>query len=123
MRLFRYSQLLNCIKYNENGQWGQPIEFFLREIFALQRNMLQMRLVTTSFRFRSRGTSRAADRRRPASAASQRFSSLVADATNIFSRKCYTANVEEHEGEISPSFLPSGIFSKKFMLKTFAMMV
>ena len=66
-----------------------------------------MRLVTTSLRFRSRGTSRAADRRRPALAAPHRFSSLVADATNFFSKKCYTANVEEHEGENLPSFLPS----------------
>ena len=39
--------------------------------------MLQMRLVTTSFRFRSRGTSRAADRRRPA-----------------FARAAYASNVE-----------------------------
>ena len=97
MRLFRYSQCQNCIKYNERGQQGQPIEFSSREIFALQRNMLQMRLVTTSFRFRSRGTSRMADRRHPAFAAPHRFSSLVADATNFFSRKCYTANVEKRE--------------------------
>ena len=34
---------------------------FSREIFALQLHLLQMRLVITSFRFHSSGTSRAAD--------------------------------------------------------------
>ena len=52
-----------------------------------------MRLVTTSSRFRSRGTSRAADRRRPAFAAFHQPSPLVADATNIFPGLCYYFNV------------------------------
>ena len=62
--------------------------------------MLQMRLVTTSSQFRSRGTAHAADRRRPAFAAFHQPSPLVADATNIFPGLCYYFNVENSTGPV-----------------------
>ena len=83
---------MNYIKNKELGQWRLAISTFSREIFALQRNMLQMRLVTISFRFRSRGTSRAADRRRPA-----------------FARAAHASNVEA----LKRYFYVGGYISKK----------
>ena len=107
-RVFWYSRCLNCIKYNERGQQGW-LWFLPREIFALQRNMLQMRLVTIPFRspFRPRATSLWQFCRSVFSSPFGAPSALVAGATNIFSALCYHTNVENlnrTRKKIAPSF-------------------